>query len=80
MGQPSGLLQLLRAIPPELPAQRVANSGCPAVQRQPGAPRGGGGAGGGRGRRHRLPVSLLTLASLLQPVHRFSASFPLPAA
>lgn len=80
LGQPPGLLQLLRAIPPELPAQRVADSGCLTVQRQPGAPRGRG-AGGGRGRRcHSLPgihVALLALV-LLQPL-LLASSFPPPA-
>lgn len=70
LGQPPGLLQLLCAIPPELPAQRVADPGCLTVQRQPGAPRRRR-AGGGRGRRrHSLPgvhVTLLTFL-LLQPL------------
>lgn len=80
LGQPAGLLQLLRAIPPELPAQRVADPGRLAVQRQPGAPRRRR-AGGGRGRRcHSLTglhVSLLALI-LLQPLLPAS-SFPPPA-
>lgn len=80
LGQPPGLLQLLRAIPPKLPAQRVADPGCLTVQRQPGAPRRRR-AGGGRGRRcHSLPginVALLTLI-LLQPF-LLASSFPPPA-
>lgn len=69
LGQPPGLLQFLRAIPPELPAQRVADSGCLAVQRQPGAARSRRAGGGGGRRRHRLPgihVAVRAL-SLLQP-------------
>lgn len=70
LGQPPGLLQFLRAIPPELPAQRVADASCLTVQRQPGAARGRGAGGGGGRRRHRLPgihVPLLALG-LLQPL------------
>lgn len=64
LGQPPGLLQFLRALPPELPAQRVADARCPPVQRQPGAARSRR-ARGGRGRgRHRLPGLHV---SLLQP-------------
>lgn len=72
LGQPPGLLQLVRALPPELPAQRVAHPGGLTVQRQPGAARQRqrrAGGGGGR-RRQRLPglhVALLALV-LLQPV------------
>lgn len=69
LGQPSGLLQLLCAIPPELPAQRVAHPGCLTVKRQPGAPRSRGAGGGGGRRCHRLPgfhVAVLALV-LLQP-------------
>lgn len=77
LGQPPGLLQLLRAIPPELPAQRVADPSCLTVQRQPGAPRRRR-AGGGRGRRrHSLPgvhVTLLTFL-LFQP---FLPASPVP--
>ncbi|XP_055791211.1 uncharacterized protein LOC129863332 [Salvelinus fontinalis] len=53
LGEPAGLLQLLCALPAELPAHGVADPGCPAVQHQPGAP---GRAGGGRGclRLHKL--------------------------
>lgn len=77
LGEPSGLLQLLRAVPPELPAQRVADPSCLTVQREPGAPRRRRRAGGGRGRRgHRLPrfdVALLAFI-LLQPLVVLSAS------
>lgn len=69
LGQPPGLLQFLCAIPPELPAQRVAHAGCLTVQRQPGAARSRGAGGGGGRRRHCLPgvhVAVLTLG-LLQP-------------
>lgn len=81
LGQPAGLLQLLRAIPPELPAQRVADPGRLTVQRQPGAPRSGRAGGGGGRRRHSLPgvhVALLALV-LLQPL-LLASSFPPPAA
>lgn len=70
LGQPPSLLQLLRAIPPELPAQRVADPSCLTVQCQPGAPRRRG-AGGGRGRRRfsfpGIHVALLTFL-LFQPL------------
>lgn len=69
LGQPPGLLQFLCAIPPELPAQRVAHAGCLTVQCQPRAARIRGAGGGGGRRRHGLPgvhVAVLTL-SLLQP-------------
>lgn len=69
LGQPTGLLQFLRAIPPELPAQRVADAGRLTVQRQPGAARGRGAGGSGGRRRHGLPgvhVAVLAL-SLPQP-------------
>lgn len=69
LGQPPGLLQFLCAIPPELPAQRVADAGCLTVQRQPGAARSCGAGGGGGRRRHRLPgIHVPVLAfGLLQP-------------
>lgn len=69
LGQPPGLLQFLRAVPPELPAQRVADARGPAVQRQPGAARVRRAGGGGGRRRHRLPgvhVAVRALG-LLQP-------------
>lgn len=85
LGQPPGLLQLLRALPSELPAQRVAHPGGLTVQRQPGAARRRqrrrAGGGGGR-RRQRLPglnVALLAHV-LLQPLVATSPPpLPLPA-
>lgn len=80
LGQPPGLLQFLRAIPPELPAQRVADTSCLTVQRQPGAP-WCGGAGGGRGccchSLSGIHVALLTFI-FLQP-YLFASSFSSPA-
>lgn len=77
LGQPAGLLQLLRAIPPELPAQRVADPGGLTVQRQPGAARRRR-AGGGRGRRrHRLPGVHVALLALVLPQPLLAVS-PLP--
>ncbi|XP_077477064.1 uncharacterized protein LOC144089787 isoform X1 [Stigmatopora argus] len=40
LGEPSGLLQLLRALPAELPAQRMADAGRPAEPHQSGPPQG----------------------------------------
>lgn len=80
LGQSPGLLQLLRAIPPELPAQRVADPSCLTVQCEPGAPRRR--TGGGRGcRRHSLPglhVTLLTFF-VLQPFLLLASSLAPPA-
>lgn len=83
LGQPPGLLQLLRAIPPELPAQRVADPSCLTVQCEPGAPRRRRRrTGGGRGRsRHSFPGFHVTVLAffVLQPVLLLASSFPPPA-
>lgn len=57
LGESTGLLQLMRALPTELPAQGVAHARRLAVQRQPGAPRRAGGGG----RCHGGPAFLLCL-------------------
>lgn len=48
LGEPAGLFQLLRAVPAELPAQRVVDPSGLTVKCQPGAPRRRRRPGGGR--------------------------------